>query len=151
MYLHCGSPSLWSIESLPLLSLTALPVQQLSAHILTSSTFTDHMFYNITDALSFSFLFPLSPTSIEQFHCYKDVLHLSLYMIMFVFVYMFIFWICLPHIEKKHSLCLSVPGSLNMMSSNCIHLPSNHMSLFLWLTNTPLCIYTTISWSIHQL
>jgi hypothetical protein len=42
-------------------------------------------------------------------------------------------------------------ASLNMMSSNCIRLPSSHMSLFLWLSNTPLCIYTTISWSIHQL
>jgi hypothetical protein len=50
-----------------------------------------HMVCDITDALSFSFPFPLSLSSIEQFHCYKHVLHLSLYMIMLVFVYMFIF------------------------------------------------------------
>jgi hypothetical protein len=46
---------------------------------------------DITDVLSFSFPFPLSPSSIEYFHCYRHVLHLSLYVIMFVFVYMFIF------------------------------------------------------------
>jgi hypothetical protein len=34
-------------------------------HILISSTFTDVMFYDITDALSFSFPFPLSLSSIE--------------------------------------------------------------------------------------
>jgi hypothetical protein len=49
------------------------------------------MLCDITDALSFSFPFPLSPSSIEQFHCYTHVLHLSLYMIVLGFVYMFIF------------------------------------------------------------
>jgi hypothetical protein len=37
--------------------------QQLSVHILTSSTITDLMFYDITDALLFSFPFPLSLSS----------------------------------------------------------------------------------------
>jgi hypothetical protein len=41
--------------------------------------------------------------------------------------------------------------SLNTKSSNCIHLPSNPVSLLLWLSNTSLCSYTIISWSIHQL
>jgi hypothetical protein len=42
--------------------------QQLSIHILLSSTFTDAMFYNIIDALSLSFIFPLSLSSIELLH-----------------------------------------------------------------------------------
>jgi hypothetical protein len=37
--------------------------------------------------------------------------------------------------ERKHEVFfISEPGllaSLNMTSSNCIHLPSNHLSLFL--------------------
>jgi hypothetical protein len=39
--------------------------QQLSIDILISSAITDVMFYFITDAPSFSFLFPLSPSSLE--------------------------------------------------------------------------------------
>jgi hypothetical protein len=39
--------------------------QQLSVHIIISSTFTDVMFYDIVDALSFSFPFPPSLSSIE--------------------------------------------------------------------------------------
>jgi hypothetical protein len=54
----------------------------------------------------------------------------------------------------RENMCLlcfwSWLTSLSIMSSNCLHLPSNPMSLFL-LTNTPLCICSTISWSIHQL
>jgi hypothetical protein len=71
MYAHCESTSLWSIQPLPSLSLTLylpLPIiQQLSIHILVSSTFTDIMFYDIVDALSFSFPFPLSLKSIVPF------------------------------------------------------------------------------------
>jgi hypothetical protein len=73
-----------------------------------------------------SFPFPLSPSSIEWFHCYKRVLHLSLYTIMFVFMYTFICWICLPRMRENMWLT-----SLNMMCSNYIHLPSNSVSLFL--------------------
>jgi hypothetical protein len=39
--------------------------QKLSIHILISATITDVRFYDIIDALSFSFPFPLSPSSIE--------------------------------------------------------------------------------------
>jgi hypothetical protein len=38
-----------------------------------------------------------------------------------------------------------------MMSSNCVHLPSNHTSLFLTAGNTPSCICTAFSWSSLQL
>jgi hypothetical protein len=92
------------------------------------------MWCDITDALSSSFPFPFSPSFIEQFHCYKHVLHMSLYLIMLAFVYMFIFCICVPCMRGNMQL-LSFWAwltSLNMMSSsNCIHLPSNHRSFFL--------------------
>jgi hypothetical protein len=52
--------------------------QKLSIHILTSSTSTGVMFYDITDALSFSCSFHPCPGSIEKFHYCKHVLHLSL-------------------------------------------------------------------------
>jgi hypothetical protein len=54
---HC-SPFPFYLPSTPIFP-------QLSIHILISSTFSDVMFYGITDALSFSFPFPLSPSSIE--------------------------------------------------------------------------------------
>jgi hypothetical protein len=120
-----------------MLSLILLPpipiIQQLSVHILTSSTFTDVIFYDITDDLSFSFLFSLSLSSTELFQYYKRVLHLSLYMIILVLLYMFIFWIYLPHMAENMWLFSfwAWLTSLNMMSFNCIHLPSSHMSLFL--------------------
>jgi hypothetical protein len=87
---------------------------QLSMHILTSSTFTELLFYIITDALSFSFPFLLSPSSIEYFHYYKYVLYMSLYMIMLVLC------ICLSfgsffHIwEKTCVLCFSEPVLLHL-------------------------------------
>jgi hypothetical protein len=60
---------LWSIQSLPLLSLTPLtptPIfQQFSIHILISFIFIDVMFYDISDVLSFSFSFLLSLYAIE--------------------------------------------------------------------------------------
>jgi hypothetical protein len=52
---------------------------------------------------------------------------MSLYMTMFVFVYLFISCIYLPHLrENMHllSFCTWLT-SLNMMSSNCTHLPPN--------------------------
>jgi hypothetical protein len=74
-----------------------------------------------------------------------------------VYVYLWIYLLCMR--ENMCLLCFwSWLTSLNMMSSNYIHLPSNPMSFTfkpchysLWLSNTPFCIYTTISWSIHQL
>jgi hypothetical protein len=57
--------------------------QQLSVPILVSSTFTDVMSYEITDALSFSFP---SPSSTEQLHGYTHVLRMSLCVAMLVSV-----------------------------------------------------------------
>jgi hypothetical protein len=67
-----------------------------------------------------------------------------------VYVYLWIFLPCMR--ENMQLFCFwAWLTSLNMMSSNCIHLLSNNMSLFLWLSNSPLCICTTIFRSIHQL
>jgi hypothetical protein len=137
MYAHCENTFLWSVQPLPLLSLTLL------SHTLHFSTaFDTHpyilylyrryvLWYYWSSIILFSF--PSSPSSINQFHCYKHVLHMSLYMIVFVFVYMFVFWIYLPHMrENMWPLSLwTWLTSLNMMSSSCIHLPSNYLSLFL--------------------
>jgi hypothetical protein len=102
MCLCCESTLLWSIQSLPLLSFYFPPLifQQLVVHIPVSSTLTDVMFHNITDALSFC---------------------LSLFLLVFVY---FIFWIGLPYKrENIWPLCFwAWLTSLNMMSSNCIYL-----------------------------
>jgi hypothetical protein len=88
MYALCGCAFLYSSQALRVLALTPLPSSPtVFQYILTSSTFT----CGITVALSFSFTFPLSPSSIEEFCCYKHVLHLSLYVIVLVFVSVFIF------------------------------------------------------------
>jgi hypothetical protein len=50
------------------------------------------------------------------------------------FVYVFIFWIYLLHMRENMwpFLSLAYLTSLNLVSSNCIHLPLNHtVSLFL--------------------
>jgi hypothetical protein len=85
--------------------------QQLSVHILISAIFIDVMFYNVTDALSFFFPFPLSSSSC---HYYKNVLHMSLYMIMLVLCICLSFgFIC--HVwENTCGLCLSEPGLLHL-------------------------------------
>jgi hypothetical protein len=72
------------------------------------------MLYTITDAQSSSFAFPLSSSSIEYFHCYKHVLHLSLCMVMLVFVYMFIFGSIFHIWEKTRGFCFSNPGLLHL-------------------------------------
>jgi hypothetical protein len=90
MYAHCECALLWSVQPIQLLSLTPLLP---SPHF--STVFNTYLYilylhilwYAILHALSFFFAFPLSSNSVEWFHCYKHVLHLSLYMIMLVFVY----------------------------------------------------------------
>jgi hypothetical protein len=83
---RCESTLLWSLWPHPFLSLPPSPhplSQQLSVPILVSSTFTDVMSYEITDALSFSFP---SPSSTEQLHGYTHVLRMSLCVAMLVSV-----------------------------------------------------------------
>jgi hypothetical protein len=62
MYAHCGCPLLWSVQPLPLLFLTPLPPTQFFNSFQYTSLYPlpSHMLCDITDALSFSFPFPLS-------------------------------------------------------------------------------------------
>jgi hypothetical protein len=136
---------LWSVQSLQILSLIPLPptpyFQQLSIHIVISSTSTDVIFHDITVALSFSFPFSLSSNSIK-FYCYKHVLYISLYMIMLVLC-ICLFFGSIFHIWEKKMWLLSFwtwLTSLNMSPPNAsIYLQVTcHYSL--WLSATPLCI-----------
>jgi hypothetical protein len=54
------------------------------------------------------------------------------------------------HIWKKTSdICLSKSDLLHTMIFNSIHFPGNDIiSFFLWMNNTPLSIFTTLSLSI---
>jgi hypothetical protein len=116
MYPCCEYTLLWSVQFLPLVSLTPLPPTPIlySFQYIPLFPLPLQMFYNIIDALSFSFPFPPSPSSIEWFHYYTHVLHMGLYMIMFSFcVYLslgsiFHIW------EKTCGLCLSEPGLLHL-------------------------------------
>jgi hypothetical protein len=83
------------------------------------STFTQHNIF---------FSFPIE-SAIEQFLYYKHVLHLGLHMIKLVFVYKIYLQ---PIRENMQTLCFWAWFTLlSMISSNCIHLPSKHMSFFL--------------------
>jgi hypothetical protein len=156
MHAHCGCALLWSIQRLPLLSLTPLlPTPHFSRYFNThpiSSTCTSYvMRYYWCSIILFSF------PSFSEFHIVvtllQTCLHLGLYTIMLVFAYMFIFGSTLRIWEKAFSLCLSEPHLFHLtwcppvafifLQTTC------HYSL--WFSNTPLCIYTKISWPIHQL
>jgi hypothetical protein len=89
------------------------------------------------------FTLPSSPNAIKK----KCVLHINLYIIMFVLVYMFIFCFYLPCLRENMWLLSFWTWliSLKIMASNFIHLPSHQFHYSLWLSKTPLCIYTTFS------
>jgi hypothetical protein len=129
LYFGSFNPYHYSILHLYLLS----PIfQQFSLYILISSTFTCHvMQYYWGCIILFSF------PSFPMFHRVLPLLHTSStsefvydHACFCVYVYL---WIYLPRMrENMRLLCFwSWLTSLNKMSSNCIHLPSNHMSLFL--------------------
>jgi hypothetical protein len=107
------------------------------------------LWYYCSSTILFSFL------SFPEFHRVVTLLQ-TCFTIEFVYdhvcfyVYVYL-WMYLPRMkESMHLLCFwSWLNSLNMMFSNCIHLPSNSMSLFLWLSNIPLCIYIT-NFIIHS-
>jgi hypothetical protein len=70
-----------------------------------------------------------------------------------IFVYMFIFGCIFHGWEKTWGFCVSDPGLLHI--TWCLPIASIYLKTTwyysLWMSNTPLCIYTTISWSIHKL
>jgi hypothetical protein len=79
---HCESTLLCSIQPLPVLSLTPFShppfftsFQYISLYLLPLHL----MLCDMTGALLFCFLFPPSPGSIECFHYYKHILHMSVY------------------------------------------------------------------------
>jgi hypothetical protein len=67
-------------------------------------------------------------------------------MTMFVFVYKLIFWIYFPHMrEHIHPWSFwAWLTSLNMMSSDCIHLPSNYMVSFFLMAEWNSIVYIHI-------
>jgi hypothetical protein len=69
---------------------------------------------------SFSFPFPPPQSSIEQFHYYKQVLHVNLYMIMLVLCICLSFGSIFHIWEKTCVLCLSEPGLLHLTWSPLI-------------------------------
>jgi hypothetical protein len=81
-----------------------------------------------------------------------NMLHIWFCMALFLCIYL-CFGSMLPVWVKTCSLCFSDPILIHLtwcppiafiyIQTTC------HYSL--WLCKTPLCIYTTISWSIHQL
>jgi hypothetical protein len=120
-----------------------------SIHILISSTSIHLMVCDITDYHSlFLSLFPEFCRVVLITNMFY--IWVCLWSCLFLYVYL---WISLSHM--RGNMCLlcfwSWLTSLNMMFSNCIHLPSNPCHYSLQLSNNPLCICTTISWSIHHL
>jgi hypothetical protein len=100
------------------------------------------LWYAISLMLYHSLPFPL-----PQFHGAVQLLHTCSTS---EFVYdhaWFCAYVCLLDLssvdERKCSafVFLILANFTYIMSSNCIHLPSNPMSFSLWLSNTPLCIY----------
>jgi hypothetical protein len=79
------------------------------------------------------FLSPLLQVPQSSF-AITNMLYIEVCIWSYVFVYMFIFWIYLPH-KRENMWLLSFwtwLTSLNMISSSCTHLPSNHeVSFFL--------------------
>jgi hypothetical protein len=88
MYPSCEYTVLWSVQPLPLLSLS-LPapiINQFSVHIVLSSTCTDAVCFDIVDSLSLSFPFPL----LSEFHRVLPLLQIC-------FIYKWIYdhvWFC---------------------------------------------------------
>jgi hypothetical protein len=109
------------------------------------------MFYDIVNAVVILFSFP----SFSKFHSVVPVLQTcSIYEFAYdhaCFLYMFIFWIYLPHM-KENMWHLSFGGwltSLNIMSSNCIHVPSNHV-IILYGWEKLHCVYKHHIFLIHS-
>jgi hypothetical protein len=135
VYTHCEYNLLWSVQSLLLLSLTPLfPTLHFSTAFSTHPyTFISYvMQYYWCSIILFSFLscpdflrvVPLLQTCSTLLQtCSEFVYDHACF---WVYVYL---WIYLPHMRENMQLLHFWVGltSLNMMFSNCIHLPSDEI------------------------
>jgi hypothetical protein len=141
MYAHCAYALLWPIQTLPLLSLTPLPpICSFHEHLVRKSPCVLYlhilwfpMLLIICHCSLFLSLFlwvPLFLTShSDVLRCFtSEFVHNHACFCVHVYL-----WICLPHMrEDKNSLCFwAWLTSLNIISYDDIHLPSNHMKSFL--------------------
>jgi hypothetical protein len=105
IYPSCEYTLLWSVQFPLLLSLTPfLPppiIQQLSIHIIMSSTSTDCNTFLYCWLSIFLPSFPSSPRCHTVVPLLHTFLHIGFYIIMLVFMYMFIFCIYLPHMREN--------------------------------------------------
>jgi hypothetical protein len=145
MYDHCGCALLWSVQSLPLLSITPLPTspiyQQLSIHIFISSTFISYvMRYYWCSVILFSFpSFPESNRVVPLLWTCSTYEFVYDHACFCVYVRL---WIYLPHMrEIMWTLCFWAwlnflawypPVASNYLQTTC--------DCCLWMSNTPLCI-----------
>jgi hypothetical protein len=125
------------------LSITPIPhFPQFSVHILISSTFTSYGMQNYWCSIVL-----FSSPSFPEFHCYKRSTYEFPYdhACFCVYVYLWIYVLCMRENMQLLSFWTWL-SLLKMMSSNCIHLLSNHIvSFFLMAEKIPLYINTTFS------
>jgi hypothetical protein len=126
--LYFGLFNSFEYSPLPLYLMPTI-FQKLSIYSFISSTITSYvMWYYWCSIILFSFpSFPKFQSLLQTCSTSEIVYDHTCFC---VYVY---FCIYLPHMrENTWLLCFwSWLTSFNMMSSNCIHLPSNHMLLFL--------------------
>jgi hypothetical protein len=155
MCAHRGCTLLWSVQPLPLLSLTPflstpLIFQQLSIHMLISSTFTFYVMWHYWCSI-IVFSFPSFP----EVHRVVPLLQ-TCFTSEFVYNSCFCVYVYIGSIlsvwKKTWSCCVLDPGLLHL--TQCPPIASIYLQTTchysLWLSNTSLCIYTTFSWCIHQ-
>jgi hypothetical protein len=156
MYVHCGFTLHWSVQSLPLLSLTSLPstthFQHLSIHILIFSTFMSYvmLYYWCSIIL---FYFHSSPkfqgSSLLQTCSTSEFVYDHACFCAYVYPLDLSF----HEGEKTCGLCVCEPGLLfiTWCPPNASIYPQTTCHYSLWLSNSSLCMYTTFSQSINQL
>jgi hypothetical protein len=134
----CEYTSLWSIQPLSLLSFIPSPppsiIQQLSTHIIISSTCTDGRHFHIVDY--HSLFLPSFP------ECHRVVPWLQTCSACKIVYYDVCFYVCVYLLDLLSTVRENVQPlsfwtwltSPNMMSSDCIHLSSKHMVSFFLMT-----------------
>jgi hypothetical protein len=136
MYPCCGYTLFWSFQPF---RYSALPIYPQSLPIFSSFQYTSLCSLS-SQILCFTILLMLFLFSFPSFPEFHIVVPLIQTCSTYEFVYNHVcfcayvyLWIYLPHMrESMQPLSFwAWITSLNMMSSNCIHLPSNHMSFLM--------------------